>query len=104
MMLIGLFFLLSAVHSSKALSFNCTVFNGGDSNITYERPFVNRDGEIQLTTDNRASIGRATYHEPMHVWDNSTGDLTDFSSYFSFIIDIYKVYLVVRVGERLPLA
>ncbi|KAA8519563.1 hypothetical protein F0562_013813 [Nyssa sinensis] len=31
--------------------------------------------------------GRATYKEPLHLWDKAYGNLTDFDTNFSFIID-----------------
>ncbi|KAF7848131.1 hypothetical protein BT93_L2271 [Corymbia citriodora subsp. variegata] len=46
---------------------------------------------IQLTLDDRsrqgiAIIGRAKYHQPMHLWDNTTGNVADFSTWFNFTI------------------
>ncbi|XP_044489632.1 L-type lectin-domain containing receptor kinase IX.1-like isoform X2 [Mangifera indica] len=32
-------------------------------------------------------IGRATYFQPMRLWHNATGRLTDFATHFSFVID-----------------
>ncbi|KAJ0011000.1 hypothetical protein Pint_33482 [Pistacia integerrima] len=32
-------------------------------------------------------IGRATYSQPMRLWHNATGRLTDFAIHFSFVID-----------------
>ncbi|KAK4789295.1 hypothetical protein SAY86_020614 [Trapa natans] len=110
-MLFSFFFiLLSAAHGSEALSFNYTSFSGSDSSIIYERAFVNGDREIQLTPDKTANIGRATYNEPMQIWDNSTGNLTDFSTYFSFIIDSNNstaygdglAFFLAPVGSRIP--
>ncbi|THF96083.1 hypothetical protein TEA_016138 [Camellia sinensis var. sinensis] len=33
------------------------------------------------------SAGRATYKDPLFLWDNTSGKLTDFNTYFSFVID-----------------
>ncbi|KAK3019461.1 hypothetical protein RJ639_005145 [Escallonia herrerae] len=32
------------------------------------------------------SFGRATYAEPLHLWDNASGSLADFTTHFSFIV------------------
>ncbi|PKI33221.1 hypothetical protein CRG98_046390 [Punica granatum] len=111
-MMLTLYFLLSvaATPISEALSFNYKVFNGADPNITYERAYVNAEGAIQLTADNRASIGRATYSKPMQLWDKSTRNLTDFETYFSFIIDSNNrtgfgdglAFFLAPVGSRIP--
>ncbi|KAK2987436.1 hypothetical protein RJ640_018573 [Escallonia rubra] len=47
---------------------------------------------IQLTPDERATdrikkAGRATYIQPLHLWDNATGELANFSTSFTFVID-----------------
>ncbi|KAK2983196.1 hypothetical protein RJ640_018541 [Escallonia rubra] len=47
---------------------------------------------IQLTTDERGTdrsqkAGRATYIQPLHLWDNATGELANFSTNFRFVID-----------------
>ncbi|CAA2963895.1 L-type lectin-domain containing receptor kinase -like [Olea europaea subsp. europaea] len=47
---------------------------------------------LQVTSDESDKAagertGRATYREPLHLWDKASGNLTDFSTHFSFIID-----------------
>ena len=32
-------------------------------------------------------FGRATYYKPMQLWDKASGNLTDFTTHFSFSID-----------------
>ncbi|KAI9402521.1 hypothetical protein POPTR_001G283204v4 [Populus trichocarpa] len=34
-----------------------------------------------------SSSGRATYYKPMQLWDEASGNLTDFTTHFSFSID-----------------
>ena len=73
---------------TSAISFNFTSFSSSDSNITYERAFaVNQ--VIQLTGNQLALeyVGGATYFRPMHLWDNNSQNLTDFTTHFSFAID-----------------
>ncbi|GMQ01391.1 hypothetical protein CsSME_00048045 [Camellia sinensis var. sinensis] len=40
-----------------------------------------------LGTDRSQRAGRATYKDPLHLWDKASGNLTDFNTYFSFVID-----------------
>ncbi|XP_058189525.1 agglutinin-2-like [Rhododendron vialii] len=56
--------------------------------------YISANG-IQLTPDPndytntsflQYKIGRATYFQPLHLWDSAMGDLTDFSMNFSFLI------------------
>ena len=42
---------------------------------------------IQLTPDEVDNWGRAIYSEPMHLWDEKSGNVASFTSNFSFIID-----------------
>jgi hypothetical protein len=79
---------LRQIQFTSALSFNFTSFTSDDKNITYERSATTNDQVIQLTGDIRASrVGRATYSSPMHLWDNTSRNLTDFTTHFSFVID-----------------
>ncbi|XVE66646.1 hypothetical protein DITRI_Ditri08aG0095100 [Diplodiscus trichospermus] len=76
---------------TNALSFNFTSFNTNDNNISYENAYP-AGQVIQLTSNQRdrpttASIGRATYFKPMQIWDKASGNLTDFTTHFTFVID-----------------
>ncbi|PPS12349.1 hypothetical protein GOBAR_AA08305 [Gossypium barbadense] len=76
---------------SNAVSFNFTSFTTNNNNISYENAYP-ASRVIQLTANQRdlqmtASIGRATYYEPMHLWDKATGNLKDFATHFTFTID-----------------
>ncbi|KAL1176348.1 hypothetical protein V6Z11_A04G152800 [Gossypium hirsutum] len=62
--------------------------------IEFEADTTTSGRQIQLTTNQRnkalnGSVGRATYYQPMHLWDNSSGNprLADFTTHFSFSID-----------------
>ncbi|PNT57138.2 hypothetical protein POPTR_001G283400v4 [Populus trichocarpa] len=80
------------IPSASGLSFNFTSFVvGADQNISYEEAYP-ADGAIQLTKNLRnanmnSSSGRATYYKPMQLWDEASGNLTDFTTHFSFSID-----------------
>lgn len=51
---------------------------------------ITTDG-IQVTKNERigdltGSLGRAIYREPLHLWDNASSKLADFSTHFTFVI------------------
>ncbi|XP_075659924.1 L-type lectin-domain containing receptor kinase IX.1-like [Castanea sativa] len=87
-------FFLMLLPNAMSISFNFPSFKANNSNLTFRRDaFMKPDGRLYLTKDTLegpigASVGRAFYHEPVHLWDNSTGKLnvTDFTTNFSFII------------------
>ncbi|KAG6793034.1 hypothetical protein POTOM_002217 [Populus tomentosa] len=80
------------IPSASGLSFNFTSFIVGDQNISYEDAAYPAEGAVQLTKNLRnanmnLSSGRATYSKPMQLWDEASGNLTDFTTHFSFSID-----------------
>ncbi|KAI7992652.1 hypothetical protein LOK49_LG12G00393 [Camellia lanceoleosa] len=62
-----------------------------DINITaYETVYITDQG-IQVTpndidTDQSDKDSRATCKEPLYVWDNASNSVTDFNTYFLFVI------------------
>ena len=79
--------------SASGLSFNFTSFVVGDRNISYEQDASPApDGAVRLTkslidTNMALSSGRATYYKSMQLWDKASGNLTDFTTHFSFSIN-----------------
>ncbi|KAF7135337.1 hypothetical protein RHSIM_Rhsim08G0018100 [Rhododendron simsii] len=66
-------------------------FQPNDQRIFYQGDAFAASGVIQLTknqldTSLNGSVGRATYAQPIHLWDSETGNLTDFNTQFSFNI------------------
>ncbi|TMW82868.1 hypothetical protein EJD97_004339 [Solanum chilense] len=75
-----------------SLSFNFDSFNTNDQNLTYEEDAYPANGVIQLTKNQRDtasndSIGRVTYKETLYLWDKASGNVTDFTTHFSFGIN-----------------
>ncbi|TMW83262.1 hypothetical protein EJD97_002308, partial [Solanum chilense] len=84
------YFLLIPLVTS--LSFNFDTFTPNDHNVTYERDASPENGAILITKnllnhDINASIGRAIYSKPLHLWDKASQNLTDFTTHFSFSIN-----------------
>lgn len=62
------------------------------NNITFQGDAFTTGGVLQLTKNQldasiTQSAGRASYHEPVRLWDAKTGRLTDLTTHFSFIIN-----------------
>ncbi|KAK9691544.1 hypothetical protein RND81_09G203300 [Saponaria officinalis] len=70
-----------------SLFFNLTSF---DQNNNHHILFMNdsfiSNGVIQLTQNQKDSVGRAYYDKPVQLWDKTTKKVTDFTTHFSFII------------------
>ncbi|XP_056159309.1 L-type lectin-domain containing receptor kinase IX.1-like [Syzygium oleosum] len=76
----------------KNISFNIPSFQLNDQRITFQGNASVLNSIIQLTVGASKEsptyiVGRAIYHEPLHLWDSSTGNVADFVSHFTFAID-----------------
>lgn len=69
------------------LSFKITQFDQTTKNISYEGDASPVSRAIQLNEQSSWMVGQATYTEPLHLWDSSTGSLADFTTHFTFVID-----------------
>ncbi|KAL3515456.1 hypothetical protein ACH5RR_022358 [Cinchona calisaya] len=86
-------FFLVIFPDAFALNFNLSSINQDDRyrsiNITGDA-YITSEG-IQITPNERNVLGnntgRATYVKPLHLWDKSSGNLTDFTTHFTFTID-----------------
>ncbi|RWR74088.1 Protein kinase domain-containing protein [Cinnamomum micranthum f. kanehirae] len=79
----------------------------------YEGDAVPFNGEIQLNrVDYITRVARATYSEHVRIWDPANGNLTDFTTKFSFIIDTLNnslggyghgiVFFLAPVDSKIP--
>ncbi|KAE8660988.1 putative Concanavalin A-like lectin protein kinase family protein [Hibiscus syriacus] len=81
------------VHLSKAAStddninFSFTRFNQTTPEMVYESD-ASASNQCTGSNGNGDTVGRATYYKPMHLWDNSSGNLilADFTTQFTFSI------------------
>ncbi|PSS21466.1 Legume lectin domain protein [Actinidia chinensis var. chinensis] len=74
-----------------SVSFNFSDFQPNGRGIYYQGDAFAASGVIQVTKNQRdtslvRSVGRASYLEPVRLWDARSGKLTDFTTHFSFII------------------
>ncbi|CAI9764464.1 unnamed protein product [Fraxinus pennsylvanica] len=91
--ILPLFFLLHFPRTFS-LDFDLSAIGTNDANRninTSGSAYISTQG-IQVTPDERnmaldRKAGRATYVDPLHLWDKNSGNLTDFSTHFSFVID-----------------
>ncbi|GFS34524.1 concanavalin A-like lectin protein kinase family protein [Actinidia rufa] len=81
------------VTTHQALTFPKSVPSTKNVNITiHPDAYISSQG-LQVTSDERTNLeqraGKATYRDPLHLWDKASGDLADFSTHFAFVIDSY---------------
>ncbi|MQL82199.1 hypothetical protein Taro_014687 [Colocasia esculenta] len=83
--LLGLLLLSPA---SAAVSFNFPNFSPSNTaNITYQGDAAaSMDAAIELTRNQTNSRGWAVYSHPVRLWDAATGNLTGFTTTFSFYV------------------
>ncbi|KAF7112948.1 hypothetical protein RHSIM_RhsimUnG0175600 [Rhododendron simsii] len=80
------------IPKTKALNFNLTNIGPENQNVditVFLAASISYQG-LQVTSDvknSQQSAGKATYIHPLHLWDNSTGNLTDFYTHFVFVVD-----------------
>ncbi|KAB1205761.1 L-type lectin-domain containing receptor kinase IX.1 [Morella rubra] len=81
-----LFFLI--LPCATQLSFNFSNFsNATDGLIILSGNATLSGSVIPLTPDASDNWGRATYVDLMHLWDTESGELADFTTSFSFIVN-----------------
>ncbi|KAL6270324.1 hypothetical protein ACE6H2_027235 [Prunus campanulata] len=85
------------------LSFSINDFGRDANNILYEGDAALSSGVIELSTitatdvqDISCRTGRATYAEPLHLWDSAK--LVDFTTNFSFIIEPVRKETIIVDG------
>ncbi|XP_048134965.1 L-type lectin-domain containing receptor kinase IX.1-like [Rhodamnia argentea] len=74
-----------------SLSFNVSSFDTSQSDILYEGVAKTVSGSVVLTEGSvqpTCQVGHVRYAEPVDIWDSVTGKEADFSTRFSFTIDI----------------
>ncbi|XP_062087301.1 L-type lectin-domain containing receptor kinase IX.1-like [Humulus lupulus] len=85
--------LLSLTNNTDSLKFNFTKFQTKElKDITFQGDASAFNESLKLTkVDGQGislhnSVGRASYSKPVQLWDKDTGEVTDFTAGFSFVI------------------
>jgi len=86
---IGTISTLQIIHLANSLSFDYPYFKNGD--VNWEGDASPYKGAIQITSNtldqnNNYSVGRVTSFKQMHLWDMNSGNLSDFTTKFSFVV------------------
>ncbi|KAF8032051.1 hypothetical protein BT93_D1071 [Corymbia citriodora subsp. variegata] len=97
------------------ISFNFPSFQSNDQRITFQGNASIVNSHIQLTEGEPLecpmdAVGRATYQQPMHLWDSSTRNVADFVSQFTFAINSHRndshadglVFFFAPNGSQIP--
>ncbi|XP_059650541.1 L-type lectin-domain containing receptor kinase IX.1-like [Cornus florida] len=99
--LLMLFFLLLLLilHPANSVFFNFSGFHQNAQDIFYQGDALpGSDGVISVTKNQRdvslaRSVGRASYAQPVRLWDARSGKVTDFTTHFSFSINALNASL-----------
>ncbi|KAJ9552195.1 hypothetical protein OSB04_016240 [Centaurea solstitialis] len=94
--LIANYFLLLLFPYAASLAFDLPNLGPGNQNreiVEGNGAYISNSG-IQVTSDedeDRTHLaGRATYIQPLHLWNNATGEIASFATNFSFVIDSWQ--------------
>lgn len=95
---------------SHSLFFNLVYFEPDATGILYDGDAKSSSGVIKLNRNIFADSGRATYSEPLHLWDSASGTMADFTTHFTFSIDIVNVnhtgdglvFFLAPLGYQIP--
>ncbi|KAK8673872.1 hypothetical protein V6N13_112181 [Hibiscus sabdariffa] len=76
---------------AESLSLNFPSFSPNMGGIHFEGDAFSSQSVLQLTKNDAinnltGSVGRASYDQAVHLWDASSGKLTDFTTRFSFVL------------------
>ncbi|XP_065873086.1 L-type lectin-domain containing receptor kinase IX.1-like [Euphorbia lathyris] len=83
------YLLILVLPSANSISFQKSRFDPSDTSIILEGGAYFYVGAIELNSDSyMCQVGRATYAQKVPLWDSQTAKLSDFSTHFSFFIDV----------------
>ncbi|KAK7317693.1 hypothetical protein RJT34_02132 [Clitoria ternatea] len=83
--------LLVLFNTVESVSFNFSSFQPNVYLIDFKGDAFSSNGVLQLTKNQldgpiTSSVGRATFDQPVKLWDRRTRKLTDFTTHFSFVM------------------
>lgn len=97
-----MFFLLVNT-TVESVSFNFSSFMPNQYLINFTGDAFSSSGVLQLTKNQldgpiTSSVGRASFDQPVKLWDRGTKEITDFTTHFSFVM---KAVDSARFGDGL---
>jgi len=75
------------VNSTETTSFSIPNFVSNQQNLILQGVAYTTNGKLTLTKAERSNLGRALYSAPIKIWDSETGNVADFTTSFTFVID-----------------
>ncbi|KAL5063327.1 hypothetical protein RYX36_025064 [Vicia faba] len=98
---------------ANSIHFHIPSFRPGDASIIYQGSASLGDGQVNFNKNDlyTSQVGRIVYAEKVLIWDSGTGQVTDFTTHYTFIIDtqnrsIYGhglAFFLVPFGFEFPL-
>jgi len=98
---------------SNSIHFQISHFNPSDANIVYQGSAAPIDGEVDFNINDAyysSQVGRVIFSKKVLLWDSKTGQLTDFTTHYTFIIDTQNssryghgiAFFLVPFGFEIP--
>ncbi|XP_058734643.1 lectin [Vicia villosa] len=82
------------VNSTETTSFLITKFSPDQKNLIFQGDGYTTKEKLTLTKAVKNTVGRALYSSPIHIWDSETGNVANFITSFTFVIDAPNSYNV----------
>ncbi|XP_028801450.1 L-type lectin-domain containing receptor kinase IX.1-like [Neltuma alba] len=84
-----IFLFLTINASATSITFNYEQFRDVDhQNLNLQGEVFQENGMLNLTRYKKDSAGRVTYNNSLQLWDNETRTLANFTTRFTFIINV----------------
>ncbi|CAK8575074.1 unnamed protein product [Lathyrus sativus] len=74
------------VNSTQTTSFSFSKFVEDQPNLIFQGSAYTFHDKVTLIYTERRAVGRVLYSAPIHIWDNKTGNVADFTTSFTFVI------------------
>ncbi|OAY33516.1 hypothetical protein MANES_13G103200v8 [Manihot esculenta] len=110
--LLFFFFSLLVLQSADSLNFKLTGFDSDVNSIIYRGDAEPAAGAVELISrfTYTCRVGQVTHAERVRIWDSSSGQLSNFTTHFSFIVDTQKLstygrglaFFLAPVGFDIP--
>ncbi|XP_058734639.1 lectin beta-1 and beta-2 chains-like [Vicia villosa] len=82
-----LFFFQVNSTQTETTSFSIPKFVSDQPNLIFQGSAYASNEKLTLTEAVNYNVGRALYSAPIHIWDSKTGNVADFTSSFTFVIN-----------------